>query len=102
MSENNFEEFNNVTNDVNIEELPYSEEAAGLAVREASESAQLIAEMEEEADDLHESEFEERRKKNKKVVCGELAALVGYIPGVEITTDAKTNTIELKVKAGHD
>jgi len=68
MSENNFEEFNNVTNDVNIEELPYSEEAAGLAVREASESAQLIAEMEEEADDLHESEFEERRKKNKKVV----------------------------------
>ena len=41
-------------------------------------------------------------KKNQKVVCGELAALVGYIPGVEITTDAKTNTIELKVKAGHD
>ena len=41
---------------------------------------------------------------NKKTVsvCGELAALVGYIPGVEITTDAKTNTIELKVKAGHD
>ena len=41
-------------------------------------------------------------KKNQKVVCGELAALVGYIPGVEITTDTKTNTIELKVKAGHD
>lgn len=41
-------------------------------------------------------------KKNQKVVCGELAALVGYIPGVEITTDAKTNTIELKVKADHD
>ena len=41
-------------------------------------------------------------EKNQKVVCGELAALVGYIPGVEITTDTKTNTIELKVKAGHD
>ena len=41
-------------------------------------------------------------KKNQRAVCGELAALVGYIPGVEITTDAKTNTIELKVKAGHD
>ena len=27
---------------------------------------------------------------------------MGVIPGVEITTDAKTNTLELKVKAGHD
>ena len=68
MSDNNFDEFNNVTNGVNIEELPYSEEAADLAVREASESARLIADMEEETGDLRESEFEERRKKHKKVV----------------------------------
>ena len=68
MSDNNFDEFNNVANDVNIEELPYSEEAADLAAREASESARLIADMEEETGDLRESEFEERRKKHKKVV----------------------------------
>ncbi len=36
-------------------------------------------------------------KKNQKVVCGELAALVGYIPGVEIKTDAKARVVELRV-----
>ena len=41
-------------------------------------------------------------RKNQKVVCGELAALVGYIPGVKIAVDEKTKTIELKVKNGND
>ena len=41
-------------------------------------------------------------KKNQKVVCGELAALVGYIPGVTIKTDEKTKTIELNTKNGND
>ncbi len=36
-------------------------------------------------------------KKNQKVVCGELAALVGYIPGVEIKADAKARVVELRV-----
>lgn len=36
-------------------------------------------------------------KKNQKVVCGELAALVGYIPGVEIKTDAKARVVDLRV-----
>ena len=36
-------------------------------------------------------------KKNQKVVCGELAALVGYIPGVEIKADAKARVVDLKV-----
>ena len=68
MSDNNFDEFNNVTNGVNIEELPYSEDAANSALREANESAQLIAERQAREDDLREPEFEERRKKHKKVV----------------------------------
>ena len=41
-------------------------------------------------------------KKNQKVVCGELAALVGYIPGITIKTDEKTKTIELNAKNGND
>ena len=41
-------------------------------------------------------------KKNAKTVCGELAALIGYIPGVKIAVDEKTKTIELKVKNGND
>jgi hypothetical protein len=36
-------------------------------------------------------------KKNQKVVCGELAALVGYIPGVEIKADAKARVVDLRV-----
>ena len=36
-------------------------------------------------------------RKNQKVVCGELAALVGYIPGVEIKADAKARVVDLKV-----
>lgn len=31
-------------------------------------------------------------------VCGELAVLVGYIPGVEIKVDAKTRRVDLRVK----
>ncbi len=41
-------------------------------------------------------------KKNQRAVCGELAALVGYIPGVTIETDEKTKNVELKVKNGND
>ena len=41
-------------------------------------------------------------KKNQKVVCGELAALVGYIPGITIKTDEKTKTIELNATNGND
>ena len=37
-------------------------------------------------------------KKNSAIVCGELAALVGYIPGVGIKTDAKTKRVEISVK----
>jgi len=36
-------------------------------------------------------------KKNSAVVCGELAALVGYIPGVEIKTDVKARRIDIEV-----
>ena len=36
-------------------------------------------------------------RKNAKIVCGELAALVGYIPGVEIKADAKARVVDLKV-----
>ena len=36
-------------------------------------------------------------KKNAAIVCGELAALVGYIPGVSIKTDTKTNRLNLEV-----
>lgn len=36
-------------------------------------------------------------RKNQKVVCGELAALIGYIPGVEIKADAKARVVDLKV-----
>ena len=31
-------------------------------------------------------------------VCGELVALVGYIPGVEIKTDANRRRVDLHVK----
>ena len=34
-------------------------------------------------------------RKNAGIVCGELPALVGYIPGVEIKTDAKRRTVNL-------
>jgi len=37
-------------------------------------------------------------KKNAAVVCGELAALVGYIPGVEIKTDDARKSILIKAK----
>ena len=36
-----------------------------------------------------------RAKAKSPVVCGELAALVGYIPGVEIKIDAKTRRVDL-------
>ena len=39
-----------------------------------------------------------RAKAKSPIVCGELAALVGYIPGIEIKTDAKTRRIDLRVK----
>ncbi|MCR5413234.1 MAG: beta galactosidase jelly roll domain-containing protein [Kiritimatiellae bacterium] len=38
------------------------------------------------------------KKKAPGVVCGELSALVGYIPGVEIKVDDKSRFIELTVK----
>ncbi len=37
-------------------------------------------------------------KKNAAIVCGELAALVGYIPDVDIKTDAKTKRVEIATK----
>ena len=40
-------------------------------------------------------------KKNAAIVCGELAALVGYIPDVGIKTDAKTKRVEISVKGKH-
>ena len=36
-------------------------------------------------------------KKNAAIVCGELAALVGYIPGVSIKTDTKAHRLDLTV-----
>ena len=39
-----------------------------------------------------------RAKAKSPVVCGELAAIVGYIPGVEIKTDAKTRRVDLRVE----
>jgi hypothetical protein len=36
-------------------------------------------------------------KKNAAIVCGELAALVGYIPGVSIKTDTTTKRLNLEV-----
>ena len=40
-------------------------------------------------------------KKNAAIVCGELAALVGYIPDVDIKTDAKTKRVEITLKGKH-
>ena len=40
-------------------------------------------------------------KKNAKVVCGELAALIGYIPGVKIEIDGKAKTVNLKTENGN-
>ena len=37
-------------------------------------------------------------KKNAAIVCGELAALVGYIPDVGIKTDLKTRRVEISLK----
>ena len=39
-----------------------------------------------------------RARAKSPVVCGELSALVGYIPGVEIKTDANKRRIDLRVK----
>lgn len=39
-----------------------------------------------------------RAGNKSSIVCGEIASLVGYIPGVEIKTDDKTKTIEFTVK----
>ena len=39
-----------------------------------------------------------RARAKSPVVCGELSALVGYIPGVEIKTDVKNRRIDLRVK----
>ena len=39
-----------------------------------------------------------RARAKSPVVCGELSALVGYIPGVEIKTDVKSRRIDLRVK----
>ena len=39
-----------------------------------------------------------RAKAKSPIVCGELAAIVGYIPGIEIKTDAKARRIDLRVK----
>ena len=39
-----------------------------------------------------------RAKAKSPVVCGELPALVGYIPGIEIKTDAKNRRVDLRVK----
>ena len=36
-------------------------------------------------------------KKNAKIVCGELAALVGYIPGVKIEIDERSKTVKISV-----
>ena len=36
-------------------------------------------------------------KKNQKVVCGELAALIGYIPGVKIEIDERSKTVKISV-----
>ena len=40
-------------------------------------------------------------KKNAKVVCGELAALIGYIPGVKIEIDSKSRTMDLNTENGN-
>ena len=37
-------------------------------------------------------------KKNAKIVCGELAALVGYIPGVKIEVDERSKTVNLSCR----
>ena len=39
-----------------------------------------------------------RARAKSPVVCGELSALVGYIPGVEIKADVKNRRIDLRVK----
>ena len=36
-------------------------------------------------------------KKNAKVICGELAALIGYIPGVKIEIDERSKTARISV-----
>ena len=36
-------------------------------------------------------------KKNAKIVCGELAALIGYIPGVKIEIDERSKTVKISV-----
>ena len=36
-------------------------------------------------------------KKNAKTVCGELAALIGYIPGVKIEIDERSKTVKISV-----
>ncbi len=38
------------------------------------------------------------KKKNQGVVCGELSALAGYIPGVNIKVDGKSRIVELSVR----
>ena len=40
-------------------------------------------------------------KKNAKVVCGELAALIGYIPGVKIEIDSKSRIMDLNTENGN-
>ena len=39
-----------------------------------------------------------RAKAKSPIVCGELAAIVGYIPGIEIKADAKACRVDLRVK----
>jgi len=41
-----------------------------------------------------------RARTKSPIVCGELAAIVGYIPGVEIKADAKAHRVDLRVKDG--
>ena len=38
-----------------------------------------------------------RARVKSPIVCGELAAMVGYIPDVEIKTDAKAHRIDLRI-----
>ena len=36
-------------------------------------------------------------QKNAKIVCGELAALIGYIPSVKIEIDERSKTVKISV-----
>ena len=43
-----------------------------------------------------------RARDKSPIICGELVALVGYIPGVEVATDGKKQRVDITVRPGKE